>query len=122
MSNTDIVNRFLAALHHNEVGEALNLMTDDIFYHNIPMEPLRGKAAVKDFLERESDLEVLDLVTLHSAENGNIVMNERVDTFRLDGRVLDLPVMGIFELENGKIKAWRDYFDLNTFVSFRGQG
>jgi limonene-1,2-epoxide hydrolase len=28
-----------------------------------------------------------------------------------------VPVMGTFEIENGKIKAWRDYFDLNTFAS-----
>ena len=121
MTNTDIVNEFLAALHHKQMAVALNLMTDDIFYHNIPMEPLKGKAAVKAFLEKESDLEVLDLVTLHSAENGNVVMNERVDSFGLDDRRLDLPVMGVFELENGRIKAWRDYFDLNTFLAFRGQ-
>jgi len=119
MTNTDIVNKFLAALHHKETDVALDLMTDDIFYHNIPMEPLSGKQAVGAFLAAESDLDVLDLVTLHSAENGNIVMNERVDSFGLNGRVLDLPVMGVFELQNGKIKAWRDYFDLNTFIAFR---
>lgn len=122
MTNTDIVNQFLAALHHKQTDAALQMVTEDIFYHNIPMEPLSGKAAVKAFLEKESDLDVLDLRTLHSAENGNVVMNERVDSFGLNGRVLDLPVMGVFELENGRIKAWRDYFDLNTFIAFRGQG
>ena len=25
--------------------------------------------------------------------------------------------MGTFEIEDGKIKAWRDYFDLNTYMS-----
>lgn len=121
MTNTEIVNNFLTALHLKKMDVTLDMMTDDIFYHNIPLEPLRGKAAVKAFLEAGSDMEVLGLVTLHAAENGNIVMNERVDSFRLNGRVLDLPVMGIFELDNGRIKAWRDYFDLNTFMAFRSQ-
>jgi len=119
MSNIEIVDNFLSLLHHGKMDAALAMMTDDIFYHNIPMEPLSGKQAVSEFLSQESGLEVVDLVTLHAAEKGNVVMNERVDTFRLEGRVLDLPVMGTFELENGKIKAWRDYFDLGTFMAFR---
>jgi limonene-1,2-epoxide hydrolase len=29
-----------------------------------------------------------------------------------------LPVMGVFEVNNdGKITAWRDYFDMNQFTS-----
>ena len=32
------------------------------------------------------------------------------------GRKVDLPCVGIFEMENGKIKVWRDYFDLATFT------
>jgi limonene-1,2-epoxide hydrolase len=24
--------------------------------------------------------------------------------------------VGVFELEHGKIKAWRDYFDLSTYT------
>jgi len=26
-------------------------------------------------------------------------------------------VMGTFEVRDGKIAAWRDYFDLNTYMS-----
>jgi limonene-1,2-epoxide hydrolase len=46
------------------------------------------------------------------------VLTERVDNFDLaGGKKLSLPVMGTFEIENGKIQAWRDYFDLATFTS-----
>ena len=43
---------------------------------------------------------------------------ERLEHFsQRDGkRSFDLPVLGVFELENGKIIAWRDYFDLKTFT------
>lgn len=47
------------------------------------------------------------------AEVGNKVLTERIDHFLdAEGKVTgSFPVMGIFEIENGKIAAWRDYFD-----------
>lgn len=49
------------------------------------------------------------------AETGNAVLTERVDRFVINGKEVALPVMGIFELANGKITSWRDYFDLATW-------
>ena len=39
------------------------------------------------------------------------------DVFRMPGTTIELPVMGTFEVRDGKIAAWRDYFDLNQFMS-----
>ena len=62
--------------------------------------------------------ESVDWEILSIAENGNKVLTERVDRFEMPGgKKIDLPVMGTFEINNGKITAWRDYFDLNTFTS-----
>jgi limonene-1,2-epoxide hydrolase len=47
-------------------------------------------------------------------------MTERVDTFKLSDKSFELPVMGTFEVRNGKINAWRDYFDTNQFISQMG--
>ncbi len=49
------------------------------------------------------------------AVSGNVVMNERVDRFTVGGRTIELPVMGVFELRDGLIASWRDYFDLAMF-------
>jgi limonene-1,2-epoxide hydrolase len=55
---------------------------------------------------------------LHSVSNDNIVFNERVDSFDADGKRLSIPVIGVFEITpNGKIKAWRDYFDMEMFTA-----
>jgi limonene-1,2-epoxide hydrolase len=51
------------------------------------------------------------------AADGPVVMTERVDVFQLPAKTFELPVMGIFEVGDGTIKAWRDYFDLNQFTS-----
>ena len=45
-----------------------------------------------------------------------VVMTERTERFvRRDGsrEPFVLPVMGVFELRDGKVAAWRDYFELS---------
>jgi limonene-1,2-epoxide hydrolase len=34
----------------------------------------------------------------------------------VNGKPVDLPAAGVFEMEGGKIKVWRDYFDLATYT------
>jgi limonene-1,2-epoxide hydrolase len=48
--------------------------------------------------------------------NGNVVMNERIDTLTVGGKEISLPVCGVFELDDeGRITGWRDYFDMAKF-------
>jgi limonene-1,2-epoxide hydrolase len=51
------------------------------------------------------------------AATGDVVLTERVDVFTTAEKSIELPVMGAFEVRDGKIAAWRDYFDLNQFMS-----
>jgi limonene-1,2-epoxide hydrolase len=45
-------------------------------------------------------------------------MTERVDFFtREDGTKVSLPMMGVIEVHDRLIVAWRDYFDLAQFTS-----
>jgi len=67
--------------------------------------------AFVDFL-KEKQTKVLNI-----AGNGNVVLTERIDHFHRAAGVIDLPVMGTFEVRDGKIAAWRDYFDLQQFMS-----
>jgi len=59
---------------------------------------------------------------LASAEVGNKVLTERIDhMIDAEGKVLlSAPVMGTFEIEDGKIAAWRDYFDSRGAVAAQG--
>jgi limonene-1,2-epoxide hydrolase len=59
---------------------------------------------------------VADMLAL--AEVGNKVLTERLDKlYAADGTlVMAAPVMGIFEVANGKITGWRDYFDTLKMV------
>jgi limonene-1,2-epoxide hydrolase len=95
-------------------AEALRpFFTDDVVYHNIPMDPAVGIDDAIAFVEGFFAMcENMVIETLHLAVCGNIVLTERVDTFTIGQVVAPLPVMGAFEIRDGKICAWRDYFDL----------
>ena len=109
-----IVTEFCNAWPRKNVEELLAFFTDDAVYHNIPMEPVRGKAAINTFLPMAKSLQ---FKVLHTASAGNVVMNERVDIFDLgNGKTISLPVAGVFEVNNNKISAWRDYFDLQMYT------
>jgi limonene-1,2-epoxide hydrolase len=47
---------------------------------------------------------------------GSVVFTERVDRFETEAGHVDMPVVGVFEMADGKIAAWRDYFDVAMFT------
>ena len=91
--------------------------TDDAVYHNIPMDPINGKAAIIAAVGGWKNMMLSDgWDVLHQVTSGDVVMNERVDKFTsTTGKKIALPVAGVFELRDGKIAAWRDYFDVAQF-------
>jgi len=59
----------------------------------------------------------MTIETVHLAVRGDVVLTERIDTFTVGEVVAPLPVMGTFEIRDGKISAWRDYFDLGQITA-----
>jgi limonene-1,2-epoxide hydrolase len=114
--SADVVDRFIAALVALDLDAALALVTDDIEYDNVPMGKVHGPEAIRQtlapFLEGCSAIE---WVVHRQTVTGDVVMNERTDRFQLGDRWMDLPVAGVFELRDGRIALWRDYFDVQTF-------
>jgi limonene-1,2-epoxide hydrolase len=112
--NEKVVSDFCKTWTRMNLEEILAFMTDDAVYHNIPMEPLKGKDAIRKALEGfKGMMEGIEFQIHHTASTGNLVMNERTDTMVMrDGKKVAIPVAGVFELRDGKISAWRDYFDM----------
>jgi len=44
-------------------------------------------------------------------------MVERIDITIVNGKEITLPCLGVFEMQDGKIIEWRDYFDLATYTN-----
>ena len=92
---------------------------EDAVYHNMPLPPLKGHAAIKDFLVGFlANVTSAEFTIHHLVADGDLVFTERTDAFTLGGKHGAFPVCGVFELEGGKIKAWRDYFDMAQVTSF----
>jgi limonene-1,2-epoxide hydrolase len=118
-----IVRDFCAAFEKHDAEALRPYFTEDVVYHNIPMEPAVGIDAAIAFIEGFFGMaDSMVIETVHLAVHDNLVLTERVDTFRIGGVVAPLPVMGTFELRDGKICAWRDYFDLAQITAmFSGE-
>ncbi len=115
--NTELISAFCKAWSNRDVDEILGYFSEDAVYHNMPMPPMQGKPAIKTILQQIiSPTTWIEWETLNMAEAGNFVFTERVDRFEMGGKKVELTVAGVFEIENGKIKAWRDYFDMAAWT------
>ena len=115
----ELVTALIKANEARDIDALLAVLTEDARYENVPMSVLTGHGEIRSMLEGflGSAKEVAREV-LHQVEQGNVVMNERVDRFVMaDGKKIELRVAGIFEIRDGKVAVWRDYFDLNEFTS-----
>jgi limonene-1,2-epoxide hydrolase len=117
----ETVNTFLAAAAKRDYDAALPLLTDDVEYHNMPIEPVHGRDAVKQQLEfLLSQTADSEWVVHREVASGDTVMNERTDRFLVNGTWIDLPVAGVFVVRGGGIAVWHDYFDLQTVMAALG--
>jgi limonene-1,2-epoxide hydrolase len=108
-----LVEDFCAALSQLDAEALRPFFADDIVYHNIPMDPVVGIEAAIAFIDGFFGMcDAMAIETLHAASAGNVVLTERVDIFTVGDVSAPLPVMGTFEIRDGKIAAWRDYFDM----------
>jgi limonene-1,2-epoxide hydrolase len=122
MTPEDVVRSFCKAVERRDVTELAGFFTADAVYHNIPVAPVTGREAIEatlgQFLSPASSC-AFEMKAL--AVNGNVVLTERVDRFELNGKQIAIPVMGAFEVTaDGQISAWRDYFDMQQFLSQMG--
>jgi limonene-1,2-epoxide hydrolase len=83
------------------------------------MQPLQGREAIRDFIAGFlAAFDGIDFNVHRQISDGALVMNERTDVMRRkDGQAIPLPVMGVFEVRDDRIVAWRDYFDMEAVTS-----
>lgn len=115
-SGKSVIKALVAAFNRKDVDAVMALFTVDAVYHNMPMVPVTGLAAIRGVIEMfTAPAEEIDWRIIEIAENASVVFAERLDRFIINGKTVDLPCTGVFDLEGGKIRQWRDYFDLQTW-------
>jgi limonene-1,2-epoxide hydrolase len=116
--NVAIVREFIEAWSTLDPEKLAGYFTDDGTYYNMPTQPVSGRDNVQTFIAgflatwTETQWDILNIMG-----EGGVVIAERLDRTRTSQGDVDLPCVGVFEMEDGRIKLWRDYFDLSTFVN-----
>lgn len=114
--NERIIRDFIATWPSLDVDKIVDFFTEDGVYYNMPIAPVAGSEQLRGFIATFlKDWTKTNWDILNIAAAGNVVIAERVDHIHVGDKQVDLPCCGVFELENGKIKIWRDYFDLATY-------
>lgn len=114
----DVVKTFLAGMEKLDYDNALKLVHPDCEYLNGPLPKVRGPAGVRATLEPffKPTIEN-EFLILRESSAGPVVFVERLDRHRLASGWVELPVTGVFEVHDGLITYWSDYFDLETIRS-----
>jgi limonene-1,2-epoxide hydrolase len=98
-----------------DVEKILSMLSDDIVWQLwVPGGPtLRGREAIRADIERQVGFATfMRCGPIHVASNGHIVFTERTDEFRSRDLVVEHHLVAVFEVDDdGKIAAWREYFD-----------
>ena len=121
MGNEEVIRDFIQAWARLDPGELAGYFTEDGVYHNMPAAPVCGRDNVRAMIAgfiaswTETEWEVRHLISA-----GDVVVAERIDRTKAGDKAVDLPCAGVFEMEDGKIKVWRDYFDLGTYARAMG--
>jgi limonene-1,2-epoxide hydrolase len=116
-TNEDIVRNFIKAWSTLDVETIVGFFAEDGVYHNMPIAPVSGRAQLRAFIAgfvknwSATNWEIINLVSA-----GPIVIAERMDRTKVGEKSVDLPCCGVFELQDGKIRVWRDYFDMGTYT------
>ena len=118
MTPQQTVEAFIGHWNAYDPEALLALCAEDMVWHNIPMEPIHGKPAVRAAIAGfMANIAGCEWITHAIAANGDTVLTERTDGFVFrDGRRAAIRVMGTFVLDaEGRIAQWRDYFDMAEF-------
>jgi limonene-1,2-epoxide hydrolase len=121
MTAIEVVREFCAAIDRKDLAAIEALMDETVVYHNIGSEPAVGRDATLAAVKFQFDM--FDPITFrlrNIAADGDTVLTERVDEVTANSITAPVPIMGTFEVRDGRIVHWRDYFDMGLTGKLMG--
>lgn len=107
-----VVTDFLGALERMDTDAALALLADDVVYQNVSLPEARGRDAVARQVALLGRYATgFRAINHRIVGDGRTVLTERTDIIEIRRFRAAFWVCGRFEVRDGKIAEWRDYFD-----------
>ncbi|CAJ1583758.1 limonene-1,2-epoxide hydrolase family protein [[Mycobacterium] wendilense] len=111
-ANIATVEKLFSALRDKDLDTAESSLSDYVVYQNVGLPTIRGsKRAMKLFAGMQRPSMGFDFKIHRTAADGETVLNERTDVIAVGPVRLQFWVCGVFEVRDGRITLWRDYFD-----------
>lgn len=116
-NNEEIIRRFVAAWPRLDARELASYFAEDGVYHNMPFQPVSGRANIEAFIASfikpwtSTNWQIVNLIFA-----GDVVFAERIDRTKVGAKDVNLPCCGVFQMRDGLIQVWRDYFDMATYT------
>ena len=112
-----VVESFLYALRDKDFDAADEALDDDLVYQNVGLPTIRGRQRTMKLLGGLSRPNAGFDVKIHRiASEGSAVLTERTDVLIFGPFQAHFWVCGVFEVRDGRITLWRDYFDFLDIV------
>jgi limonene-1,2-epoxide hydrolase len=116
-SPTFVVERFMELLRRGDVDEAVGLLGVDVEYENVGLPTIHGRERVRRLFRRGYEGGGGFDVVIHTiSADGPSVLTERTDILKFRQLYIQLWVCGRFDVRDGQIVLWRDYFDYANFT------
>lgn len=123
----ELIRTFISRLSARDIDTAATMVSADFEYDNVPMGKSFGPDGLRNTLTGffamldDIDWQVIRQTSTGDTAHGT-VLNERDDRVKLKGTWHSLPVAGVFEVRDGRITLWRDYFDRPTLMEIMSAG
>jgi limonene-1,2-epoxide hydrolase len=111
VENAHTVERFLYALQDSDLDAAGPLLAEDLVYQNVGLPTIHGRKRAMKLFSSLGGASAFEVKIHRIAADGAAVLTERTDALIFGPLRLQFWVCGVFEVHDGEITLWRDYFD-----------
>jgi limonene-1,2-epoxide hydrolase len=115
------VHRMIEAWNQRHWDQVYALFAQDGVLQSMMLPPTVGREAIQQRIGAlAKGIESIELRVRHIGVIDGVVFIERVDDFVYHGKHGEVPVVGVVEVENGHVKAWREYYDRAQLLEAMG--
>lgn len=115
------VHRMIEAWNQRHWDQVYALFAQDGVLQSMMLPPTVGREAIQQRIGAlAKGIESIELRVRHIGVIDGVVFIERVDEFVYHGKHGEVPVVGVVEVENGHVQAWREYYDRAQLLEAMG--
>jgi limonene-1,2-epoxide hydrolase len=114
-----VVRALCDAWERRDLERVIDLLAEDVAYQNVPQPVMQGRAQARRFIGpiiRETRKIEFVLLNVVASEEAGLVLTERLDRLYYESGLIEIPLMGVFLVREGRIVQWRDYADSATVL------